>query len=40
MTNSIGEIEGSELLFVIGANPPAAHPIIGNKMKKAVKNGT
>ena len=40
MTNSIGEIEGSELLFIIGANPPAAHPIIGNKMKRAVKNGT
>lgn len=40
MTNSINEILGSELLFIIGANPPAAHPIIGNKMKQAVRNGT
>ena len=40
MTNSIEEILGSELLFVIGANPPSAHPIIGNKMKQAVRNGT
>lgn len=39
MTNSINEILGNELLFVIGANPPAAHPIIGNKMKQAVKAG-
>lgn len=40
MTNSIGEIENSELLFIIGSNATEAHPIIGNKMKKAVKNGT
>lgn len=38
MTNSIGEIEGNEVLFVIGANPTEAHPIIGNKMKRAVKH--
>lgn len=40
MTNSIGEIEGNELLFIIGSNATEAHPIIGNKMKKAIKNGT
>ena len=41
MTNSIGEIEGAEVLFVIGSNATEAHPIIGNKMKRTVKyNGT
>lgn len=40
MTNSIAEVEGNEVLFVIGSNATEAHPIIGNKMKKAVKNGS
>ena len=40
MTNSIEEILSAELLFVIGSNTTVAHPIIGNKMKQAVKNGT
>src|SRR5699024_10702819 len=41
MTNSINEILDSELLFLIGTNTTEAHPIIGNKMKQAVKhNGT
>lgn len=40
MTNSIEEILGAELLFVIGSNATEAHPIIGNKMKQAVKKGT
>ena len=35
MTNSIGEIEDNEVLFIIGSNATEAHPIIGNKMKKA-----
>lgn len=39
MTNSISEIEGNEVLFIIGSNATEAHPIIGNKMKKAAKNG-
>lgn len=39
MTNSIGEIEGNDVLFVIGSNTTEAHPIIGNKMKKAARNG-
>lgn len=39
MTNSINEILGAELLFVIGSNATEAHPIIGNKMKQAVKKG-
>ena len=37
MTNSISEVEGNEVLFVIGSNTTEAHPIIGNKMKRAVK---
>ncbi len=40
MTNAISEIEGNEVLFIIGSNATEAHPIIGNKMKKAVKNGS
>lgn len=40
MTNSIEEILGADLLFVIGSNATEAHPIIGNKMKQAVKAGT
>lgn len=40
MSNSIGEIEGNEVLFIIGSNATEAHPIIGNKMKRAVKNGS
>jgi formate dehydrogenase alpha subunit len=40
MTNSVNEILDAELLFVIGSNTTEAHPIIGNKMKQAVRNGT
>lgn len=39
MTNSIAEIENTELMLVIGSNPTEAHPIIGNKMLKAKRNG-
>ena len=35
MTNSISEIEFNDVLFIIGSNPTEAHPIIGNKMKRA-----
>lgn len=40
MTNSISEIEGSDVIFVIGSNPMENHPVIGSKIKKAKKNGT
>ncbi len=40
MTNSVSEIEGNEVLFIIGSNATEAHPIIGNKMKRAVQNGS
>ena len=39
MTNSIGEIELNDVLFIIGSNATEAHPIIGNKMKKAALRG-
>jgi len=39
MTNSIGEIEFNEVLFIIGSNATEAHPIIGNKMKRAKRRG-
>jgi formate dehydrogenase alpha subunit len=39
MTNSISEIEHYDLLFVIGSNPPEAHPVIGGKMKRAARRG-
>lgn len=39
MTNSVPEIENNDLLFVIGSNTTETHPIIGLKMKKAVRKG-
>lgn len=39
MTNSIGEIEFNDVLFIIGSNATEAHPIIGNKMKRAKRRG-
>ncbi len=39
MTNSINEVLGNEVLFVIGSNATEAHPVLGNKMKQAVQNG-
>lgn len=39
MTNSIGEIEDNDVLLIIGSNATEAHPIIGNKMKKAIQKG-
>lgn len=39
MTNSIGEIADCETMFVIGSNPPEAHPVIGAKMRQALRRG-
>jgi len=39
MTNSIEEIKDIQTLFLIGANPTEAHPIIGLEMKKALRRG-
>ncbi|QGG48595.1 formate dehydrogenase subunit alpha [Heliorestis convoluta] len=39
MTNTINEILESDLLFVIGANPTEAHPVIGYRIKEALRKG-
>lgn len=39
MTNSLSEVEHYDALFVIGSNTTEAHPIIGGKMKRAVRDG-
>lgn len=39
MSNSMAEIENNDLLFVIGSNTTETHPIVGLKMKKAVRKG-
>jgi len=39
MTNSIPEIEKHDVILVIGSNTTETHPIIGLKIKKAVKKG-
>jgi formate dehydrogenase alpha subunit len=39
MTNAIKEIPTSKVIFAIGTNATEAHPIIGTKIKQAVRNG-
>ena len=39
MTNTIGEIESSGAILVVGSNPAENHPIIGYRIRKAVRNG-
>lgn len=39
MTNSIGEIQYCDVLFVIGSNTTEAHPVIALEMKKAYQQG-
>lgn len=39
MTNSISEISDCQTMLVIGANPPEAHPVIGAKMRQALRRG-
>jgi formate dehydrogenase alpha subunit len=39
MTNSIREIEGMEVIFIIGSNTKESHPVIANRMIKAYRNG-
>lgn len=38
MSNSISDIDHAEVLFVIGSNTTECHPIIGRKIRRAVKN--
>lgn len=39
MTNAIGEIKDVHTIFMIGANPTEAHPIVGLELKKALRKG-
>ncbi len=39
MTNSIWEIEGMEVIFIIGSNTKETHPVIANRMIKARRKG-
>jgi formate dehydrogenase alpha subunit len=39
MTNSIREIEGMEIIFIIGSNTKETHPVIANCMIKAYRKG-
>ena len=39
MTNSIPEIENHDVMFVIGSNTTETHPIVGLRIKKAIRRG-
>lgn len=39
MTNSIDEIEGADVIFIIGSNTTEQHPLIGDRVLRAIKNG-
>lgn len=39
MTNSIAEIDDAGTIFVIGSNTTSAHPVIGQRMRRAARNG-
>jgi formate dehydrogenase alpha subunit len=39
MTNSINEIKEAGLLFLIGSNTTTSHPVIGYKVRQAVRRG-
>ncbi|MBN1636690.1 MAG: molybdopterin-dependent oxidoreductase, partial [Deltaproteobacteria bacterium] len=39
MTNSINEVENADVLFVIGSNTTAQHPLIGSRLINAVEKG-
>ena len=38
MSNSISDIDAAEVMFVIGSNTTECHPIIGRKIRRAIKN--
>ena len=39
MSNSLGEIEESDTIFIIGSNPAVGHPVAATFMKRAIKKG-
>ena len=40
MTNGINEFLGSDVIFIIGSNTTENHPVIGSKIRQAVRKGT
>jgi formate dehydrogenase alpha subunit len=40
MTNSFDEIEGADLIMVIGSNTTEAHPVVGYAIKRAANKGS
>ncbi len=38
MSNSISDIDDAQVIFVIGSNTTECHPIIGRKIRRAIKN--
>ena len=39
MTNSIGEIGGADVIFVIGSNTTENHPVLSLNIKRAAREG-
>jgi len=39
MTNSIGEIPGADTILALGSNATEAHPVIGYRVREAVRKG-
>lgn len=39
MTNSIGEIKEADVIYITGSNTTESHPVIGAKVKQALKHG-
>ena len=38
-TNSIGDLDHAKLIMVVGANPTESHPVVGARIKQAVRRG-
>jgi formate dehydrogenase alpha subunit len=38
-TNSIADLDQAQLIMVVGANPTESHPVIGARIKQAVRRG-
>ncbi|MBA3007008.1 MAG: formate dehydrogenase subunit alpha [Proteobacteria bacterium] len=38
-TNSLADIEGAEVILICGSNTSEAHPVVGMKVRRAMRNG-
>ena len=39
MTNNIADMDNCKTMFVIGSNTTEQHPVIGTRIRRAVRNG-